>query len=163
MSTSPAADSPPAGAGLPDVVAIAQLRGRFADAAMRQDHDGFAALFAEDATWAVPDMGVSFSGRPAIREGVEHMLGLWEFFIQTVHPGTVLVGEDPDLATDRSYVSELGRFRAGGSQLNYAVHQDSYRRTDDGWRFAGREYRFLYVDETRLAGRASPPATALDG
>ena len=141
-----------------DVVAIEQLRGTFADAAMRQDYDGFAALFTDDATWAVPDMGVSCAGRPDIRGGVDHMLGLWEFFIQTVHPGNVTAGEVPDRATGRSYVSELGRFRDGGSQLNYAAYHDTYRRTGDGWRFASREYRSLYVDEVPFPVAATGPS-----
>lgn len=64
-------------------------------------------------------------------------------------------GDDPDRATGRSYVSELGRFRDGGSQLNYAVYHDNYRRTGSGRRFASREYRFVYVDETPLPGRAT--------
>jgi len=74
---------------------------------MSHGYDGFAALFADAATWAVPDIGVRFAGRPDIRSGVGHRLGLWEFFIQTVHPGNVTAGEVPDRATGRSYVSEL--------------------------------------------------------
>lgn len=135
-----------------DVVAIEQLRGAFADRAMRDDFDGFADLFTEDGTWAVPDMGVSFTGRAEIRAGIEHMKGLWAFFVQTVHPGVIEVSGDA--ATGRAYVSEIGRFTDGRSQLNYSRYDEECVRTPSGWRFATRIYRFLYVDTSDLPGTA---------
>lgn len=141
-----------------DHLEIHALRGAFADAANRRDFDHFATLFTDDGGWQIPDMRAAFSGRAAIRDGVERMLDLWEVFVQTTHDG-VVEGEGTR-ATGRAYVNELGRFRTGGSQVNYAVYDDVYVRTEFGWRFQTRTYHFLYVDESPLAGRAVayPPA-----
>lgn len=144
-----------------DREALRALRGAFADAANLRHFDRFAALFADGATWDIPDMKARFDGRPAIRAGIERMLGLWEFFVQTTHEG--IIEGDGDRAWGRAYVSEIGRFHAGGSQLNYAVYDDRFVRTAEGWRFASRTYRFLYVDETALAGRALPIPTLANG
>lgn len=134
--------------------AIRDLRVRFTDAANRRQFDDFAALFADTGRWAVPDMGVQFDGRPAIRAGIEHMLGLWEVFIQFAHDGPIEATTDG--ATGRSYVQELGRFVAGGSQTNCAFYDDVYVRGDGVWTFASRTYHFLYVDESPLPGRVVP-------
>ncbi len=137
-----------------DREALRALRGAFADAANLRDVERFTALFADAATWDIPDMHARFEGRAAIRAGIERMLGLWEFFVQLTHDG--IVDGDGDVAWGRAYVTEIGRFRAGGSQRNHAVYDDRFVRTAVGWQFASRTYRFLYVDESPLAGRALP-------
>ncbi len=53
-----------------------------------------------------------------------------------------------------AYIAEFGRFRDGGSQLNYSVYHDRYQRTSDGWKFAERGYEVRYLDTTPLAGSA---------
>lgn len=136
---------------LDDREAIRDLRARFSDAANLRQHDAFAALFAADGVWAVPDMQVRFEGRVAIRAGIEHMLGLWTGFVQLSHEGPITATADG--ATGRTYVEELGSFQRGGSQHNYSVYDDRYVREQGEWRFAQREYHFLYVDETPLPGR----------
>jgi len=83
------------------------------------------------------------------------MQGLWDYFVQTVHPGTIRV--DGDTALGRAYISELMHGR-GGSHLNYAVYHDRYRRSSDGWKFTERVYELRYLDTTPLAG--SPPHSA---
>jgi len=137
-----------------DREAIRDLRIRFADAANRRQFDQFASLFTESGRWAIPDMQAHFEGRPAIRGGIAHMLGLWELFIQFSHDGPIDV--DGHVVAGRSYVQEIGRFVAGGSQFNCSVYDDRYEREDGMWKFASRTYHFLYVDETPLAGRVIP-------
>ncbi|MFC5744890.1 nuclear transport factor 2 family protein [Actinomadura rugatobispora] len=131
---------------------IEALRGEFTDAGMMRDYDRFASLFTHDGVWRIPDAGVELVGGEEIRAGIERLQGLWEFFVQNVHPGVIRV--DGDTATGRAYVSEFGRFRDGRSQLNYSLYHDRYRRTSDGWRFAERVYEVRYVDATPLAGSA---------
>ena len=132
-----------------DRVEIEALRGEFTDAATMRDYDRFAALFTSDGVWRIPTVA-EFSGRAEIRAGIERLQASWEFFVQTIHPGTVQV--DGDTAVGRSYVAELGRFRDGGSHQNLAVYHDRYQRTKDGWRFAERAYEIRYVDTTPLPG-----------
>ena len=76
--------------------------------------------------------------------------------MQTTHPGTFQL--EGDTASGRAYISEFGRFRDGSSHLNYAVYQDRYQHTPDGWKFAKRVYEVRYQDNTPLAGSAAPAA-----
>jgi ketosteroid isomerase-like protein len=132
-----------------DRVAIEALRGEFTDAVMTHDYERFAALFTVDAAVRIPGVSELVS-RAEIRAGVERLQGFWEYFVQTVHAGTIQLAGDT--ATGRSYISEFGRLRDGSSHLNYAVYHDRYQRTPDGWKFAERVYEMKYVDSTPLTG-----------
>ena len=73
--------------------------------------------------------------------------------MQTTHPGTIQL--EGDTASGRAYVLTFGRFRDGGSHLNYSAYHDRYQRTPDGWKFAERVDEVVYLDTSALAG--SPP------
>ena len=133
-----------------DRVEIEALRAEFTDASMMLDFDRFASLFTEDGAWRMPHINEDFDSRDEIRAGVERLRPTWEYFVQTVHPGTIQL--DGDSAVGRSYVSEFGRFRNGSSTLNYSIYHDRYERTQDGWKFAERVYEVRYVDNSPLAG-----------
>jgi ketosteroid isomerase-like protein len=137
---------------------IEALRGEFTDAQMMGDSDRFAELFTEDGTWRIPDIDAEFFSRQEIRAGVERLQGLWDYFVQTPHPGTIQL--EGDTAVGRAYITELGRLRNGKSLLNYAVYHDRYERTPDGWKFAERAYDVKYLDTTPLAGSAPDAAGA---
>lgn len=128
---------------------IGTLPAEFTDAGMMHDYDRFAALFTEDGIFRIPG-AVEFTSRAEIRAGIVRMKSVWEYFIQNVHPGTIVV--DGDTATGRSYIYEFGRFNDGQSYSNYAVYHDRYRRTPDGWKFAERSYEIKYLDMTPLPG-----------
>ena len=136
---------------------IEALRGEFTDAGQMHDYDRFASLFTQDGVWRIPDVA-EFLSREAIRAGIERLQGLWEYFVQTVHPGTIRL--EGDTAVGRAYVQEFGRLRDGSSYLNYAVYHDRYQRTPDGWKFAERAYEVRYLDTTPLAGSAPHAARA---
>ena len=138
-----------------DRVEIEALRGEFTDAGMMHDYDRFASLFTPDGVWRIPDVDVEFAGREEIRSGIERLQGLWDYFVQTTHPG--MVDLEGDIAAGRAYVSEFGRMRDGSSHLNYAIYHDRYQRTADGWKFALRVYEVRYLDASPLAG-SSPHA-----
>ena len=131
---------------------IEALRGEFTDAGMMRDYDRFASLFIEDGAWRMPHINTELVSRDEIRAWIERMWGLWDYGVQTVHPGTIQI--EGDTAVGRAYVSELGHMRDGRSQLNYAVYHDRYRRTGDGWKFTERVYEVRYLDTTPLAGSA---------
>lgn len=133
-----------------DHVEIEALRGELTDAVMMRDYDRLASLFAPDAAMRWPHIGKEFLGREAIREGIRWGQGLWEFFVQNVHPGAIRI--DGDTATGRAYIQEFGRMRDGSSHLNFALYHDRYQRTRDGWRFAEHVYEVRYLDSTPLAG-----------
>ena len=96
---------------------------------------------------------IEIVGREEIRAGIERMQGLWEYFVQTTHPGTIQV--DGDTAVGRAYILEFGRMGDGRSELNYSLYHDRYQRTPEGWKFKERVYEVRYVDTTPLPG--SPP------
>jgi ketosteroid isomerase-like protein len=141
-----------------DVQAIADrfeieaLRGEFTDAGMMRDWDRFASLFTQDGAWRMPHINEEFVSREEIRAGIERLQGLWDYFVQTVHPGTIQL--EGDTASGRAYIAELGHLREGGSHLNYSVYHDRYQRTPDGWKFTERVYEVRYLDTTPLAGSA---------
>ncbi len=131
---------------------IETLRGEFIDAVMMRDYDRLASLFTEDGVVRIPYINAEAVSREEIRAGVERLQGLWDYFVQTTHPGTIQL--EGDTAVGRAYISEFGHMRDGNSQLNYAVYHDRYQRTEDGWKFAERVYEVRYLDTTPLAGSA---------
>jgi ketosteroid isomerase-like protein len=142
-----------------DRVEIEALRGECTDAVMMRDWDRLASLFTPDGTVRIPDINAEAVGREEIRAGSERLQGLWDYFVQNVHPGTIQLAGDT--ASGRAYIVELGRFRDGRSQLNYSVYHDRYRRTPDGWKFTERVYEVRYLDTTPLAGSAPHAAGTL--
>jgi hypothetical protein len=84
-----------------DRVEIEALRGEFTDAGMMNDYDRFVSLFTKDAVWRIPAVNVEFAGREEIRGGIERLKeDLWEFLVQTTHPGTIQL--DGDTASGRA-------------------------------------------------------------
>jgi uncharacterized protein (TIGR02246 family) len=137
-----------------DRVEIEALRGESIDAQMMDDYDRFASLFTTDGVWRIPAVNAEFAGREQIRAGIRRLKEeLWDYFVQTTHPGTIQL--DGDTASGRAYVLSFGRFRAGGSHLNYSAYHDRYQRTADGWKFTERVDEVVYLDTTALTG--SPP------
>ncbi|MFD9502358.1 nuclear transport factor 2 family protein [Streptomyces sp. NPDC060035] len=132
---------------------IEELRGEVADAVMMRDFDRVASLFTPDGAMRWPHIDKEFVGREEIRAGVEWGQGLWEFFVQNVHPGVIRL--DGNTAVGRAYIQEFGRMNDGSSHLNYALYHDRYQRTSDGWKFSERVYEVRYLDSTPLTG--SPP------
>jgi ketosteroid isomerase-like protein len=135
-----------------DRVEIEALRGEFTDAVMMRDYDRLASLFTADGVVRIPHINEEAVSREEIRAGVERLQDLWEYFVQTTHPGTIVL--EGDRAAGRAYISELGHLRNGRSQLNYSVYHDRYERTPDGWKFTERVYEVIYLDTTPLAGSA---------
>ena len=135
-----------------DRVEIEALRGEFTDAVMMRDYDRVAALFTADGALRMPNVPVEAIGPEEIRAFGRRALAMWDFFVQTTHPGTIQL--DGDTASGRAYLCELIRLRNGHSELNYAIYHDRYQRTPDGWKFTERVYEIRYLDESPLAGSA---------
>ena len=135
-----------------DRVEIEALRGEFTDAAMMRDGDRLASLFTDDGVLRMPNVPAEFHGREEIRAGRERLVARWDFFVQTTHPGTIVL--DGDTATGRAYIQEIVRTLDGLQGLNFAIYHDRYQRTGDGWRFTERVYEVRYLDTSPLAGSA---------
>jgi ketosteroid isomerase-like protein len=144
-----------------DRVEIEALRGEFTDAAMMRDYDRLASLFTPEGALRMPNIPAELAGREEIRAWGERVPTLVDYFVQTTHPGTILL--DGDTASGRAYIQELGRRRDGRSGLNYAIYHDRYRRTEDGWKFTERIFEVRYLDTTPLAGSAPQAGGAPEG
>jgi ketosteroid isomerase-like protein len=73
---------------------IEALRGEFVDALTMRDFDRFASLFTQDGVWRIPYADVELVGRKEIRTGIERMQNLWDYLVQTTHPGTIQLEGD---------------------------------------------------------------------
>ncbi|HEY1487225.1 MAG TPA: nuclear transport factor 2 family protein [Micromonosporaceae bacterium] len=135
-----------------DRVEIEALRGEFTDAVMMRDYDRVASLFTADGALRMPNIPVELAGPEQIRAWGDRVPALVDFLVQNTHPGTIALAGDN--ASGRAYMNELVRLRDGGSELNYAIYHDRYRRTPDGWRFTERVYEVRYHDTTPLPGMA---------
>jgi len=90
-----------------DRVEIEALRSDSIDAQMMDDYDRYASLFTPDGVWRVPAVNAAFTGREEIRAGIKRLKEeLWEFLVQTAHPGTIQL--DGDTASGRAYVLTFG-------------------------------------------------------
>jgi SnoaL-like domain len=137
-----------------DHYALRCLGERFADCANRHDYDGFALVWHDNGTWEIgPPINVTFTGLPAIREGIEALLGRWDFFVQL--PTAFNVEISGETATGYWTVHEVARSadQASGND-NLSLYLDDYRRSQDGWRFARRRYRTVYADTKALTGQS---------
>ncbi|NEE06923.1 nuclear transport factor 2 family protein [Streptomyces sp. SID7499] len=139
-----------------DRLEIEALRAEATDAVMMRDYDRAASLFTPGGAVRWPHIGKEFVGREEIRAGIEWGQGLWEFFVQNVHPGVIRL--DGDTAVGRAYIQEFGRMRDGTSHLNHALYHDGYERTAEGWKFSERVYEVRYTDPSPLAGFPPPDA-----
>lgn len=135
--------------------------GEFTDAVMMSDYDRLASLFTPDGVVRVPHVNAAAISREEIRAGIERLQGLWDYFVQTTHLGTIHL--EGDTASGRAYITELGHLRDGRSQLTYAVSHDRYRRTPDGWKITERVYEVIYLDTTPLPGSGSAYAPTSSG
>jgi ketosteroid isomerase-like protein len=139
-----------------DRVEIEALRGEFTDAVMMRDYDRVASLFTHDGALRMPNVPIQLAGREEIRAWGDRALAIWDYFVQTTHPGTIQL--EGDTASGRAYIQELIRLRDGHSEVNYAIYHDRYQRTGDGWKFTERVYEVRYLDTSPLAGSAPRPA-----
>ncbi|BBH70640.1 hypothetical protein ACTI_73250 [Actinoplanes sp. OR16] len=149
-------------ARLVDEAAVRDTVVRFADIAVRGDVDAFRTLWSEDATWVIGGT----DGQPFERraDGVDQIAALYrslreerDYFIQFVIPGAVEI--DGDVATTRSMCHEAARGPAESYYRNNGVWTDTFRRTENGWVFTNRTYRYLWLDFSPFTGDISWPGT----
>ena len=119
---------------------IRSLVDRYADAASRRDPAGVASIFTPDGEWHSPELG-HHKGRDAMVSFFTAMLDGWNVFIQGMQSGVVIIdATNPDRATGRWFVQEIGQ-RSGGANLNMlGVYHDEYIRHAGDWLIGRRRY-----------------------
>ena len=119
---------------------IRSLVHRYADAASRRDPAGVASTFTDDGEWHAPELG-HFKGRDAMVAFFTTMLDGWNVFLQGLMSGVVNVDStNPDRASGRWFVHEIGQ-RSDGTNVSVAgVYHDEYRRDTGMWLITRRRY-----------------------
>lgn len=141
-----------------DEAAIRNTTARFADVLMRADYDSFRTLWADDAEWVIGGSeGQPFERRARGADDIVSLFrDLWkgnDYFVHFAVQGTIEINGDE--ATAGCMCHEAAR----GPERYYRTHGmwfDRLRRSNDGWVFSNRTYRYLWLDITPFSGDTFP-------
>ena len=142
-----------------DEAAIRDAIARFADAATSADYDGFRTLWDDDAEWVIGGtQGQPFERRA---KGIDDIVSMFrtlrlerDYFVQFVVPGAIEINGDD--ATTRCICDEAARGPGESYYRNTGVWTDRLRRSANGWVFASRSYRYLWLDLSPFSGDTFP-------
>jgi ketosteroid isomerase-like protein len=141
---------------LADRLAIIELTSKYAHLVDTQQFDELLNLFAEDAVFDETNVGVDLrrlKGRDAIRAYFDNqMQALAGCFHLTANHIIDGITETGARGTCSVFCDAL--FKSGESIHVDAWYDDTYTRTDDGWKFASRVVR-LYVDAAAAVATAT--------
>ncbi|MDQ6696951.1 MAG: nuclear transport factor 2 family protein [Actinomycetota bacterium] len=138
-----------------DEAAIRDATARFADVIMRADYQGFQSLWADDAEWVIggPDDQPFERRAKGIDDIVSLLRDLWkgnDTFVHFAVQGVIDVNGDE--ATAQCVCHEQARGPEGRYYRTHGVWSDRLRRSDDGWVFTHRTYRYLWLDTSPFSG-----------
>lgn len=133
---------------LEDRILIRELLDTYAHGVMTRDVETWAATWADDAFWALPefpDLG-GFTGKAAIVAGWSESMkhyglggGAARPMVYVAHPGEILV--EGDRATAISYTSEIFEDPATSKTMRLrGRYVDELAKVDGAWLFTRREY-----------------------
>jgi uncharacterized protein (TIGR02246 family) len=131
---------------------IANLIGRYADAVLRADAEGFASLWTEDAEWHMPGAD-PVCGRPSIVETFVRSRSRFRLCVQEIMSGYVGTAGDDGTTDAHWQVRELQWRRDGSAAELIGVYHDGVRPVDGRWRFARRRFEVVYRGPLDLPGR----------
>ncbi|KAK5225386.1 hypothetical protein LTR47_009448 [Exophiala xenobiotica] len=143
-----------------DEQSIRNLVARFANATAPVDYNAFAQLWLPTqggrATWTLSEpFAVTASGIPDIVAMLEKLLAERDFFVQMVHSGVLELNGDH--ATGRWICHEVAKGPGKTYYNNFAVYEDQYRKLNEKWFFARRDYKYMFLDSTPFNGNICPP------
>lgn len=136
---------------LEDESAIRNLVARFADAAMTADYEGFKTLWTDNGKWTIHEpFFTSAEGNQKIDEMLITLRTGRGFFVQLVHSGVVQLNDDN--ATARWIMRETSEGPGDAFYNNFAVYIDSLVKIDNEWKFAQRDYHYMWIDTGAFPG-----------
>jgi hypothetical protein len=155
-----------------DRLAIQDLIYRYSDALNRADWEQCESVFARDAIWESPALGLRFENADSF---VEMLRGTstMEFLIQTPHAPVIrLVSADKAHATTTIHERMRGLTPVDntaldvqtGGQINqelYGVYYDDVTRIDGEWKFTHRLFVPISVATGAATGEAVTPRSGL--
>lgn len=142
-----------------DEAAVRDATARFADTATHADYDGFRALWADDAEWVIGGpQGQPFERRAS---GIDDIVSMFrglrdgrDYFVQFAVQGPIEINGDD--ATARCVCHEAARGPGENYYRTNGVWSDRLRRSDHGWVFTSRTYRYLWLDLSPFSGDIFP-------
>ena len=157
-----------------DRLAIQDLIYRHSDAVTRADWRQLEALYAPDAIWEEPALGLRCEGAAAFVEMLEGATGM-DAIVQTAHAPVINL-ITPDRAQATSTFHEWGRgvtsidaVVAGdrvqqGDEVNmeeYGVYYDDIARIEGQWKFTHRLAVLIYMSSGCMTGDVLTPRSGL--
>jgi len=129
-----------------DRLAIRELMEHYADAVMQRDPEAWGQVWAEDATWSLPEFpGLElFEGRDNIVQGWVSAMGDYPGLVYIATPGAIEV--DGDHAVARAYTSEMFYDPEGKLLRVRGQYDDELHKTNGRWLFTSRVYRLVRMD-----------------
>ena len=151
-------------------LAIADLIYRYSDSVTRADWDQTESVFAPDAIWESPALGMRFEGARTFRDHLAQTTG-YDLLIQTAHPPVIcFVG--PHKVQTTTTVHELVRgevlpdstYGEVGTPVNieqYGIYYDDVAKLDGEWKFTHRLFVPMYIRSDVVTGQVPTPRFAL--
>lgn len=140
-----------------DRIAIRELLESYADCVNQRDAEGWAALWAEDGRWLLPNLGDGYrlEGRATIGPAWVKMMedyhgpaaAPWPIMFQLV-PGTLSVAGDA--GEGRCYSFESFDDGTGRTIHTKGVYDDRFVRQDGRWLFLERVWNLLALDDHQV-------------
>jgi hypothetical protein len=130
-----------------DYLAITRLQAAYGDAVTRRAWDELGPMFVDDCPLRLDLRGgavIEQVGADAIGSFIAASLVRFEFFAFTLQNTVVDVAPDGRTARGRLYIRELRQERDTHRwSTAFGLYRDTYRKDDDRWRFASRDYSSL--------------------
>ncbi|WP_164847463.1 nuclear transport factor 2 family protein [Sphingobium algorifonticola] len=127
-----------------DMAGINAALARYVDGVNRRDAGLWSTSWDRDAEWYLfgPD---TIAGREAIVAAWKEAMAGFPFVVMHVTQGDVVIAGD--VATGRSYTSELARTADGQRLRVLGQYEDRYIKRDGVWGFAYRRFTMLDSEE----------------
>ena len=146
---------------LEDDATIRDLVARFADTTTREDNEGFAALWAPEATFVInKPFFMSATGIEAIRAMLRKLRDGRDFFVQFVNSGVLDIQESH--ATARWILHEAAKSPGEHYYMPYGLFFDEMEKVDGKWLFKRRSFEYLFLDLSPFTGDAYQLLTKAD-
>jgi ketosteroid isomerase-like protein len=151
-------------------LAIAALINRYSDSVTRAHWDQTRSMFAPDAIWESPALGLRFEGAQAFRDFLVQTSGN-DLLILTAQPPVIrLVGTGQAQATTTVYELSRGEAHAdstlgeAGTPRNhelYGIYYDDVAKFGGEWKFTHRLFVPVYLRTDCVTGEVLTPRSAI--
>jgi hypothetical protein len=145
-----------------DQLAIQDLIHRYSEAVTRADWVQCEAVFAPDAIWESPILGLRYENRASFMK-ILRATSTHDLLIQTPHSSVIMLsGANQARAT--TTIHEFSRGGQAREKVNfeqYGIYFDDLARFDGGWRFIHRLFVPVYVGKGCVTGDLLSPRSEL--